>query len=86
MDELLRIRFKANEIDPRPINWPVKYPFWITGYGDGFSTVISYADSEKYILDNWPEAHDLDVQEVKEIKFSERFEKPSWFKEEVKNE
>lgn len=80
---MLRVRFKANPDDPRPINWPVKHPYWITGYAgdDSYSTVVSYADNEQYIYKNWPEASDLEVQEVKEYSFTGRFPKPEWFKE-----
>lgn len=30
---MIRARFEANEGDYRPINWPVKHPYWCTGYG-----------------------------------------------------
>lgn len=77
---MLRIRFQANLEDYRPINWPVKHPYWCSGEGDTYSIVISYADNEKYIYDNWPEAKNLDIQEVDEYEFSDRFPKPNWFK------
>jgi len=79
MGQMLRVRFKANYDDPRPITWPVAYPFWISGSGDGYSTVISYADSEDYIIEHWPEARDLDVEEVDSYVFTDRFPKPEWF-------
>ena len=78
---MLRVRFKANEDDYRPIKWPVKHPYWCSGYGEGYSVVISYADSEAYILENWPEATDLESEEVTEYSFSGRFPKPDWFKD-----
>lgn len=74
-----RIRFYADKVDPRPINWPVKHPYWISGYTDLNSVVISYADSEDYILENWPEATDLDVTEVEGYMFTSRFPRPEWF-------
>lgn len=83
MSKLLRARFKANENDPRPVNFPVKYPYWITGYGEGYSIIVSYANSENYILENWPEASELDVQEVEQITFSDRFPKPDWYSSEA---
>ena len=80
---MLRIRFEANADDPRPINWPVKHPYWITGEaGDGsYATVVSYADDEQYIFANWPEAKNLDAQEVEGYSFTGRFPKPEWFQE-----
>lgn len=78
---MLRVRFHANYDDPRPISWPVKHPFWITGYAgdESYSTVVSYADNLDYILTNWPEADNIDSQEVDKYEFSGRFPKPDWF-------
>ena len=76
---MLRVRFKANYDDPRPINWPVAHPYWISGSGDGYAIVISYASDEDYILENWPEARDLDSEEVEGYRFTDRFPKPEWF-------
>lgn len=78
---MLRVRFKANADDYRPVNWPVKHPYWCTGYGSDYSIVISYADNEEYIYNNWPEASDLDIEEVEGYVFTDRFEKPEWFEE-----
>jgi hypothetical protein len=78
-DELLRVRFKANSEDPRPIKWPVEHPYWISAEGDGYAIVISYANDEDYILENWPEAHDLDSERVDGYRFTDRFLKPDWF-------
>ncbi len=76
---MLRIRFKTNSEDYRPINWPLKHPYWCSGYGEGYATLISYADDESYIMDNWPEAYDLDPSEETEYLFTSRFPKPKWF-------
>ena len=80
---MFRIRFKANYDDPRPINWPVKHPYWLTGVaGDSsYVTMVSYADDTNYIMINWPEATDLDAEEVTGYTFTERFPKPDWFSE-----
>jgi len=74
-------RFHANEDDYRSVNWPVKHPYWCSGYGEGYSIVCAYADDEAEILRNWPEATELDSQEVDGYTFSDRFAKPDWFKE-----
>lgn len=78
---MLRIRFHSNEDDPRPIKWPIKYPYWISGYGPDYAILVAYADSQDYILENWPEATDIDITEVDSIMFTERFSKPDWYKE-----
>ena len=77
---MIRARFKANEDDYRPVNWPVKHPYWCTGYGDGYSIVVAYADNETEIMQNWPECEELDVDEVDGYEFSGRFPKPDWFR------
>lgn len=80
---MIRVRFKCNPDDPRPINWPIKHPWWCTGSGDGYSIVVAYADDENYILENWPEAAELDSEQANEYVFTSRFPKPDWFTEPV---
>lgn len=82
---MLRVRFRANKDDYRPVNWPVKHPYWCTGYSEDCSIVVSYADDETYIFNNWPEASDLDVEEVNDYVFTDRFKKPDWFTEQEHN-
>jgi hypothetical protein len=84
---MLRVRFQANFGDPRPIHWPIKHPYWVSGWaGDESSaTIISYAEDDQYIFTNWPEAENLDIQEVEGYIFTDRFPKPSWFKDEQHN-
>lgn len=76
---MLRIRFQANLEDPRPVNWPIKYPYWVTGSGWDHSTVVAYAPDEEYIYHNWPEAGNLDIAEADEILFTSRFQQPDWY-------
>lgn len=76
---MIRARFKANEDDYRPVSWPVKHPHWCTGYGDGYSIVVAYADDEDEILRLWPEADEIESEEAESYFFSDRFPKPDWF-------
>ena len=76
---MIRARFHANEDDYRSINWPVKYPYWCTGYGDGYSVVVAYAENEAEILANWPEATNIEAVDVTESTFSDRFPCPDWY-------
>ena len=78
---MLRVRFKTNSEDPRPINWPIKHPYWITGNGDNCSVVVAYADDIDYIKANWPEAYEIDSIESTGYAFTDRFPKPDWFSE-----
>ena len=81
--KLLRVRFKVNKDDYRPNNWPVKYPYWCSGGNDEFAILISFADSLEYIKEHWPEVSYIDVEEVDEITFSDRFPKPYWYVQET---
>ena len=77
---MIRARFKANEGDYRPVNWPIKHPYWCSGFEDGFSIIVAYADDEAEILENWPEAEEVDVMdEDAEYVFTDRFPRPDWF-------
>ena len=81
---MIRARFKANYDDYRPVVWPVKHPYWCSGTAgdENHSIVIAYADDEAEILTNWPEATDIDAEEVTEYVFTDRFQKPEWFQHE----
>ena len=77
---MIRARFKAAE-DSRPVNWPVEHPFWCTGEGDDCFVMIAYANDELEILQNWPDAFDIETKQVSEYEFSDRFPKPDWFED-----
>lgn len=76
---MIRCRFKQPTDDPRPVNWPIKHPYWISGEGWDYHIVIAYADDEAEILLNWPEAIDLDSEPAVRYNFTSRFPKPEWF-------
>lgn len=76
---ILRVRFKTKESDYRPIVWPIPHPYWCTGHGEDYSIIVAYADSEEQIYDFWPEAYDLDSEELMKIEFTDRFQKPDWY-------
>ena len=76
---MIRARFHANLEDSRPVNWPVKHPWWETGFGDDYATVVAYADDLDEIMRNWPEATNIEWEERTEYTFTDRFRKPEWF-------
>lgn len=77
---MYRIRFKANIDDPRPIDWSIKHPYWISGEGEDYAILVAYADSKEYIYKHWPEAKELDIlNEADEYIWTDRFPKPKWF-------
>lgn len=80
---MLRVRFETN--DQNPVNWPIKYPCWCTGFasnGKGyFCMMVTYAENIEYVKNNWPDARNIDVLEKNAvIKFTSRFQKPEWYK------
>lgn len=78
---MIRCRFKQPTEDPRPINWPIKHPYWVSGEGEGYHIIVAYADDEAEIRTNWPEAADLDSNAADAYTFTGRFPKPQWFEE-----
>ena len=80
---MLRVRFKVNlHKDYRPVLWPIKHPYWCIGYSSSHSILVAYADDKAEIYRNWPEAKEIDIEEVDDYFFSSRFPKPEWFKNE----
>lgn len=81
---MIRARFITRADDYRPINWPIKHPYWCTGSGedgDGeYNIIVAYADDEAEIMRNWPEAECIAAASVNEYSFTSRFRKPDWFK------
>jgi hypothetical protein len=80
---MIRARFKliGSGDDYRPITWPIKHPYWCTGYDSfGNPILVAYADDQAEIERLWPEAEDIDFVEVTEYQFTDRFPKPDWFK------
>lgn len=80
---MIRARFEVNEDDPRPVNWPIKHPYWVTGYGENatrnYATIVAYADDEDEIYRNWPDADNVDAEEREDYTFTSRFPRPAWF-------
>lgn len=78
-----RLRFLANEDDPRPVIWPPLGPWWCSGYSGDFATVIAYVPhktSRKELRKYWPEAKDIEcTHEDEPIEYSDRFPKPDWW-------
>lgn len=82
---MIRARFFVNKKecknDYRPLRWPIQYPYWCTGENDRFFILVAYANDMDELMTLWPEASDVDIEEVDKIFFSDRFPKPDWYKE-----
>jgi hypothetical protein len=78
---MIRARFYTDSEDYRPVKWPIKYPYWCSGETHRASILIAYADSVEEIYELWPEAYQIEWEEVDEIVFTSRFPRPRWYKE-----
>lgn len=78
---MIRCRFKQPTWDYRPLEWPIKHPYWCTGTGEDYHIIVAYADDEDEIRRLWPEAEELESEEVSGYVFTSRFKRPSWFQE-----
>lgn len=82
---VIRVRFHANPNDYRSITWPVKHPYWCTGYGTGrggdHSIVVAYVEDEDDIRKQWPEASSIQVMDTDApvYTFTSRLQPPDWF-------
>jgi hypothetical protein len=76
---MIRARFNCNSDDPRPVTWPIRHPYWITGYGDDYAILVAYADDVDEILRNWPDAKNIESEQAASYSFSSRFPRPDWF-------
>lgn len=78
----VRLRFRADPDDPRPVTFPPPGPWWCTGYGDGYSIVVAYLHENEDVTTWWPEAAEVDSTPAPAgPAFNARFPKPDWWRE-----
>lgn len=76
----LRVRFRADEDDFRPVVFPPPGPYWCSGYGNNHAIVVAYVGTVDQIAGFWPEASEIVVmEEGVDIAFSDRFPEPAWW-------
>lgn len=85
---MLKCRFyvgiEETDNDYRPMVWPIKYPYWCTGENDTDFILVAYVDSTEDLMKQWPEAHDIEEEEVEKVEFTGRLQKPEWYVESEK--
>lgn len=84
--QLYRVRLfvpldPKDELDYRPMTWPIAYPYWCSGMGIGYHTLIVIATNWDYIQKNWPGSSIDFAQPIDRVEaaFSDRFPKPDWW-------
>jgi hypothetical protein len=89
---MIRARFSVPGEDGRPLKWPAPGPFWCSGetlthhpetgeFTAASQIMIAYARDLAQLLEFWPDAGDIDVEEREKIVFTSRFSCPSWWPE-----
>lgn len=84
-----RYRFKTKSVDDyRPLIFNPKYPWWCTGIAgdDSYATIVCYLPTSEDLLEYWDDADDVSVEENVDIVFTDRFKKPSWYRERERND
>ena len=80
---MLKVRFTVNikkvKKDYRPVIWPIKYPYWCTGENNKDFILVCYIDTLDNLYKQWPEAENIDYEEIDKIEFTSRFPKPDWY-------
>lgn len=78
-----RHRFKTDPDDSRPVAFPPPGPWWRTGYTAGIehAIVVAYLPKGEPLATWWPDAVEVETEEVAEIVYSSRFPRPDWFKD-----
>lgn len=75
-----RYRFKTKAVDDcRPLVFNPKYPWWETGQGEDYVTIVAYLPEGEDLLEYWDDAYDIDSTTEDKITFTDRFPKPNYF-------
>jgi hypothetical protein len=80
---LIRYRFKTKAVDDcRPLidMKPIGMPWWCTGYAgdDSYAVIVCYLPKGEDLYKYWDDAYSIEKEEVSEITYTSRFEKPKW--------
>lgn len=76
----IRYRFKTNSVgDYRPISFNPKYPWWCSGEGEDYVTIVAYLAAAEDLNNYWDDAYDVESDECEKITFTDRFPKPVYF-------
>lgn len=84
------IPLKECDNDYRPVIWPIRYPYWCTGYTDTEAILVAYVKNMDEFFMQWPEMdkfldkhpNKIEVEECEEVEFSSRFQRPDWYTDE----
>lgn len=83
MNNLVRYRFKTKAVDDyRPLidMKDIKMPWWCTGLAadNSYAVIVCYLPKSEDLFKYWDDAYNIDFEEVAEIVYTDRFQKPEW--------
>jgi len=77
-----RYRLHTGSVDDcRPLVFNPKFPWWCSGYGDDYATIIAWLPEDEDLYMYWDDATGVEFTEHEKIEFSSRFVKPDYFVE-----
>ena len=74
------MRFRVNKSDPRPVKWPIKHPYWVTGETEDAAILVAYVDDLDELAELWPDSSEVESEHRSDYTFTDRFPRPLWFK------
>lgn len=82
---LYKYRFKTKSVDDyRPLKdmTNIQMPYWCTGFDteNTYAIIICYLPTTEDLFDYWDDAYDIEKTIVYEIKYTDRFPKPTWIR------
>ena len=78
---MIRYRFKTKAVeDCRPLRdmADIGMPWWCTGIGEGYATIVCYLPEVFKLQHFWDDAFDIAQEHCDKITYSDRFPKPAW--------
>lgn len=80
---MIKARFYSTADDVRPIysGQLPNGPWWVSGYAEEGTVIVAYAKDVETILQQWPEASNIQHEYADKITFSDRFPRPKYWPE-----
>ena len=75
-----RYRFYTRAEDFRPLKdmADIQMPWWCTGQTRDAVVIVCYLPDDVDLFEYWDDAFNIDCDDVEEIVYTDRFQKPDW--------
>lgn len=75
------VEFRVNPEDLRPKFFPTPFPFWKAHFGEDYVIVIAFVRNVRQVYGFWKGARGVKtIPHMSKISYSERFQKPDWYR------